>query len=62
MLPFVPGVEWQPLAAQVQRVIEALDYLGSPFTADERKAIDAACRRATPEASRRRSTSTVFSA
>ena len=42
LLPVVKQVEWQPFAAQVKRVTEALDYLGSPFTALERKAIDAA--------------------
>ncbi len=41
-LPVLPEVEWQPLAAQAKRVIEALDYVGSPFTADEKKAADAA--------------------
>src|SRR5712675_1833788 len=30
--PLVRGVEWQPLAAQVERVFEALDYLGSPVS------------------------------
>ena len=29
-LPVVSDVEWQPLAAQVRRVFEALDYIGSP--------------------------------
>ena len=32
-LPVVKDVEWQPFAAQVRRVIETLDYLGTPFTA-----------------------------
>lgn len=41
-LPVVRDVEWQPFAAQVRRVIEALDVLGSPFTVLERKDIDAA--------------------
>src|SRR5207247_6295813 len=41
-LPVVPDLEWQPLAAQARRVIEALDYLGAPFSADELKAIEAA--------------------
>jgi hypothetical protein len=41
-LPVVKQVEWQPFAAQVKRVIEALDYVGSPFTALERRDIDAA--------------------
>src|SRR5260221_2735069 len=30
--PLVKGVEWQPLAAQVERLFEALDYLGSPVS------------------------------
>jgi hypothetical protein len=44
----VPGggvgtrVELQPLAAQVRRLIEALDYLGAPLAADDRRAIEAA--------------------
>jgi hypothetical protein len=41
-LPVVKDVEWQPFAAQVRRVIETLDYLGTPFTALERKDINAA--------------------
>src|SRR6185436_8680029 len=42
VLPVVRQVEWQPFSAQVKRVLEALDYLGSPYTAIERQAIDAA--------------------
>ncbi len=34
--PVVTEVEWQPLAAQARRVMEALDYLGEPLTAEER--------------------------
>src|SRR6266478_8141709 len=30
--PLVKGVEWQPLAAQVERLFEALDYLGAPVS------------------------------
>src|SRR5512143_2913502 len=41
-LPSVRNVEFQPLAAQVKRVVEALDYLGSPLSAEERRALDAA--------------------
>ncbi len=41
-LPIVKEVEWQPFAAQVRRVIDTLDYLGSPFTALERRDIEAA--------------------
>src|ERR1051325_1055469 len=47
-LPVVKGVEWQPLSAQVKRLIEAIDFLGSPLSADERKAIDAAGQEADP--------------
>jgi hypothetical protein len=32
--PVVKGVEWQPLAAQVARLFEALDYLGSPVSTE----------------------------
>jgi hypothetical protein len=35
-------VELQPLAAQVGRVVEALDYLGTPLPESDRKAIQAA--------------------
>ena len=41
-MPVIKKVEWQPFSAQVRRVIEALDYLGSPFTALEKRDIDAA--------------------
>jgi hypothetical protein len=37
-LPRVP-VELQPLSAQVKRVLDALDYLGNPLPAADRKAI-----------------------
>jgi hypothetical protein len=39
-------VEMQPLAAQVRRLIEALDYIGAPLASDDRRAIDAAMREA----------------
>ena len=41
-LPHVTGVEWQPLEAQVRRVVEAAQFIGEPFTAEQRAAIDAA--------------------
>src|SRR5580765_5957861 len=41
-LPVLKDVEWQPLAAQVKRVVEAMDYLGSPFSAAEKKEIETA--------------------
>jgi len=43
-LPLVTKVEFQPFAAQVTRLIEATDYLGSPFSAEEKKAIDDAMK------------------
>src|SRR5258705_12117725 len=41
-LPVVTRVELQPLAAQVERVFQALESTGSPVTADQLKAIHAA--------------------
>src|SRR5205814_4022373 len=38
----VKDVEWQPLTAQVKRLTEAMDYLGSPLSAKEKKALEAA--------------------
>ncbi|MBI3853117.1 MAG: CehA/McbA family metallohydrolase [Verrucomicrobia bacterium] len=43
-LPIEKNVEWQPFAAQVSRLIEASDYLGSPFSADEKKSLEAAMK------------------
>ena len=40
-LPIVKNVELQPLVAQVRRVIEATDYLGSPLSAADKKTLDA---------------------
>ena len=36
-LAMVNGVEVQPLAAQVRRVVETLDYLGAPLSAEEKR-------------------------
>ncbi|HLH53412.1 MAG TPA: CehA/McbA family metallohydrolase [Verrucomicrobiae bacterium] len=41
-LPEVRGVELQPLAAQVKRVVEALELAGAPLSAEERKALNEA--------------------
>ncbi|HZR18275.1 MAG TPA: CehA/McbA family metallohydrolase [Verrucomicrobiae bacterium] len=41
-LPVVKEVDLQPLAAQVRRVGEALNYLGAPLLPDEQRAIDSA--------------------
>src|SRR5260370_4835722 len=43
-LPIVKGLEWQPFAAQVQRLIEAADFFGSPFSPDEQRAIATAMK------------------
>ncbi len=42
----VVAVELQPLAAQVSRLVEALDYIGAPLAAADRQALDAAVREA----------------
>ena len=39
-IPVVTGVEWQPLSAQIQRVLEALDYLGVPLAVADRRALE----------------------
>jgi len=41
-LPVVPSVELQPLAAQVSRLLEALQFLGEPLPADESAAVKSA--------------------
>ena len=38
--PDVDEVEWQPTAASIRRLIEALDYQGSPLASEDRKALD----------------------
>ena len=38
-LSTVINVDWQPFSAQVTRLIEAADLLGSPFSADEKVSI-----------------------
>jgi hypothetical protein len=40
--PLVEGVELQPLAAQVERVVQALETLGAPLTKEQRKELDEA--------------------
>lgn len=41
-LPIVAGVEFQPLSAQARRVVQALDLLGRPLSAEEKDRIDRA--------------------
>ncbi|QDU64108.1 hypothetical protein Pan216_49970 [Planctomycetes bacterium Pan216] len=43
-LPIVSGVEAQPLAAQVRRLLDALDYLGQPLPEDDRRALETAMK------------------
>src|SRR5579863_7247501 len=38
-LELVSGIELQPLAAQVQRLVDALDLLGNPLPQTEKKAL-----------------------
>jgi len=40
-LPIVSEVEFQPFVAQVRRLIEATDYLGAPFSAADKAALNA---------------------
>jgi len=49
-LALVKGVEFQPLSAQVRRVVEALDYLGAPLSTDEKRLLDAALVNPDPDA------------
>jgi hypothetical protein len=44
-LAIVKDVELQPLVAQVRRVIEATDYLGSPLSAADKKTLEAAFKK-----------------
>jgi len=41
-LPVVGEVEFQPFVAQVRRLIEATDYLGAPFSAADKAALNTA--------------------
>ena len=41
-LPLVSDVEFQPLSAQVKRVVEALELLGQPLSRDEKTRLDQA--------------------
>src|SRR2546423_3167608 len=39
-LPSVTNVDFQPFSAEIKRLIEALDLLGSPFSADEKTSLN----------------------
>ena len=42
--PLVEGVEAQPLVAQVRRIVEALEFLGSPLPEATKTAIEKAAQ------------------
>ncbi|AMV39354.1 CehA/McbA family metallohydrolase [Planctomyces sp. SH-PL62] len=46
ILPIVADVEFQPLSAQARRVVQTLDLLGQPLSAEEKARIDAAVQAA----------------
>jgi hypothetical protein len=46
VVPVVPGVEVQPFAAQVRRLIEAMDYTGQPLDARTLEALNGVLARA----------------
>jgi hypothetical protein len=48
-LPLVRDVEWQPLSAQIQRLVEATEFVGSPLSAEDRAKLDSATRDADPQ-------------
>lgn len=49
-LPVVGDVPSQPIKAQVQRLVAALDFLGQPLTVEQRRALDDALAKEEPEA------------
>jgi hypothetical protein len=48
-LPIVQNVELQPLIAQVKRLIEATDYLGTPMTGADKLALETAFKKSDSE-------------
>lgn len=48
-VPITTGVAWQPLRAQVRRLIEATDYLGVPFSESDKATLESALKAADPE-------------
>ena len=47
--PLVNDIEFQPLAAQVERVAQTLDILGAPLSNDQREKLDAALGQENPQ-------------
>jgi hypothetical protein len=52
-LPIIRDVEPQPFLAQVRRLIEAADYLGSPFSAEDKRALEDAIQQSNAAATLR---------
>ncbi|MDG1892503.1 MAG: CehA/McbA family metallohydrolase [Verrucomicrobiota bacterium] len=51
--PIVSDVAWQPLKAQVKRILEATDYLGVPFQGKDKAALRSAMAASDPESGAR---------
>jgi len=49
-LSIVRGVELQPLIAHARRIVEATDYLGTPFSAADKQALEAAFKQTDADA------------
>src|SRR5262245_61169576 len=47
-VPIVTDVEFQPLASQVRRVSEALQFVGAPLSEADRRALEEAAKQTDP--------------
>src|SRR5215475_9213108 len=47
-LPIVSAIDLQPLSAQVNRLVEALDYLGAPLSSAEKQSLQTAMAKSAP--------------
>ena len=43
-MALIPGIDRQPFFSQTRRLVEALDFSGSPLSDEDRRALDAAMR------------------
>jgi hypothetical protein len=59
-LPIIDGVEIQPLAAQARRIVDAIEFLGAPLSAEERARLDAAAGAGTNDADATKEIQTVL--
>jgi hypothetical protein len=53
-VPLVTVPDWQPFAAQVRRVVEALDTVGAPLPSSEKAGLEAALKEPSPGAASRK--------